>query len=190
MQSLAWCSRLAGLGRAAAAEMRGRSDLRLGVIISLSLDVPIDLVLVLQVERMRTYQDPVLAAAVLDAGLAPTTAQEFLPVKDGQRRRELVQDALREGWDAPQARATVKERCDSQQRSGYQATPADRCGSQQDMPISAERGARARSGVVVRRVQGLRAVLDAGPLAALSSEAVGNLRARSRLIWLNIFADG
>jgi hypothetical protein len=29
---------------------------------------------------------------------------------------------------------------------------------------------------VVQRVQGLRAVLDAGPLPALSPEAVGNLR--------------
>jgi ParB family transcriptional regulator, chromosome partitioning protein len=126
--------------------------------------------------RIRTYQDPVLAAAVLDSGLAPTTAQEFLPVKDGRRRRELVQDALREGWDAPQARAAVKERCDSQQRSGYQGTAADRCESQQDSKsTSAESGARSR--IVVRRVQGLRAVLDAGPLSALSPEAVGNLRA-------------
>jgi ParB family chromosome partitioning protein len=129
--------------------------------------------------RIRIYQDPVLAAAVLDAGLAATTAQEFLPVKDGRRRRELVRDALHEGWDAPQARAAVKQRCDSQQCSGsdYKET-IDRCDSQQGSrsTASAERGARARSRVVVQRVQGLRAVLDAGPLPALSPEAVGNLR--------------
>jgi hypothetical protein len=59
--------------------------------------------------------------------------------------------------------AAVKERCDSQQDSRSTA--------------SAEHGAQARSRVVVQRVQGLRAVLDAGPLEALSPEAVGNLRA-------------
>jgi hypothetical protein len=69
----------------------------------------------------------------------------------------------------------VKERCDSQQDSGHYATAADRCDSQRDNTSTSDE--RTRSRIVVRRVHGLRAVLDAGPLAALSPETVGNQRA-------------
>ena len=92
--------------------------------------------------RIRTYQDPILAAATLDSGLAPTTAQEFLPVKDAVLRRELVEKAVREAWDAPQARAAVRQRCESQQPPDG---GAERCDSQQH---TAEERALARCAVV------------------------------------------
>jgi ParB family transcriptional regulator, chromosome partitioning protein len=124
--------------------------------------------------RIRTYQDPVLAAAILDGGLAPTTAQEFLPVKDGQQRRELVQDALREGWDAPQARAAVRERCDSQRAPEPSADAATH-----DRVVLGPTG-RLRSRAVVRQVIELRRLLYAGPVGSLTPEAADELRRLAR----------
>ena len=119
--------------------------------------------------RIRVYQDPVLAAAILERGMAPTTAQEFLPVKSTEKRRELVQDALRAGWDAPQARAAVKDRCESQQVSIPADDAGKRCESQQ--PGIDER----RSQALARAIGTVRRLLHAGPASALSVEASAEL---------------
>jgi ParB-like chromosome segregation protein Spo0J len=124
--------------------------------------------------RIRTYQDPILAAAILDRGLAPTTAQEFLPVKDAVLRRELVEKAVREAWDAPQARAAVRQRCESQ----HLPHDAECCESQQRAAAETARSARSRA--VVRQVRALRRLLRAGPLSDLPLDVEGELRALAR----------
>jgi ParB family chromosome partitioning protein len=126
--------------------------------------------------RIRIYQDPLLAAAILDHGLARTTAQEFLPVKDARQRGELIRDALRERWDAPQARAEVRNRCESQQAG----TEATRCDSQQprsdaDARSTGERAARGRA--IRRHVHALRRLIGAGPADDLSARTLQDLRA-------------
>jgi ParB/RepB/Spo0J family partition protein len=119
--------------------------------------------------RIRVYQDPVLATAILERGLAPTTAQEFLPVKSRQQRQSLVQDALRESWDAPQARAAVKDRCESQRPAASSAHGETCCDSQQ-------RGIdERRSQALVRAIGTMRRLLHAGPASALSVEASAEL---------------
>lgn len=114
--------------------------------------------------RIRTYQDPVLAAAVLEQGLKPTTAQELLPVKDPRQRQDLVENALREGWDAPRARAAVKERCESQQPSA-----ASREGGAAD-------GRRRADAALAQRVSQLRAELEAHPFASMSRDLAAEIR--------------
>ncbi len=86
----------------------------------------------------------------------PMSAQEFLPVKDGAHRQALVQDALREGWDAPTARAAVRKRCDSQQEPDT---------------VALARAAARRSRAVVRQVQQRCRVLADGSAASLSAES-------------------
>lgn len=126
--------------------------------------------------RIRIYQDPLLAAAILDHGLARTTAQEFLPVKDAQQREALIQKALQKGWDAPQARAEVRNLDESQPTV---VIPA-RCESQ---PVRADAdtsgtGVRTARGRAIRRhVRALRQLIGSGPLDDLSSRTVQDLRA-------------
>jgi len=133
--------------------------------------------------RIRTYQDPVLAAAVLKGGLAPTTAQEFLPVKDGAVRQALVQDALREDWDAPTARAAVRDRCESQQQAPSASEIPERCDAQQEPDtLALARAAARRSRVVVRQAQQLRRVLDNSSVASLSAEATHELHGLARYL--------
>jgi ParB/RepB/Spo0J family partition protein len=124
--------------------------------------------------RIRIYQDPLIATAILDGGLARTTGQEFLPVKDARQREELIRDALREGWDAPHARAEVRNRWDRLQAG----SAASRCDSQQvtsaaDTTSTSE---RARGRAIRRHIRALRQLLGAGAIDDLSSRTLHDLR--------------
>jgi ParB family chromosome partitioning protein len=64
-------------------------------------------------KRLRVYADEALAPAVLAGRLPVTTAEELLPLKDRSQRDQLLERAITERWDAPTARAAVREVFDS-----------------------------------------------------------------------------
>jgi ParB/RepB/Spo0J family partition protein len=140
--------------------------------------------------RIRIYQDPLLAAAILDRGLARTTAQEFLPVKDTRQREELIRDALREHWDAPHARAEVRDRCDSQLA---ETTPIG-CNSQLHQSDTDTKNivlrAASRGRAIRRHVRALRQLLGAGSVEDLSSHTVQDLRALEGQLRMQFVAPG
>jgi hypothetical protein len=59
-------------------------------------------------KRVRVFGDPLLRQAVVESGLAVTTAEEMLAAS-GEFRTRLVQRATTEGWDATAARAAVRD---------------------------------------------------------------------------------
>jgi ParB family chromosome partitioning protein len=60
--------------------------------------------------RLRVFEDDVLAPLVLNSGLAVSTAEELLRADDLELRRELAEEAARDGWNQTAARHAVAAR--------------------------------------------------------------------------------
>jgi ParB family transcriptional regulator, chromosome partitioning protein len=60
-------------------------------------------------KRLRVFEDPVLAPAVLANKLSVSMAEELLGVKE-ERRYELAQQAVEQGWDRQRLRRAAKRK--------------------------------------------------------------------------------
>ncbi len=67
-------------------------------------------------KRLRVFEDPVLAPAVLANKLGVSQAEELLSVPEA-RRYELLQLAVDKGWDRQTLRKAAKQRSSSRKRS-------------------------------------------------------------------------
>jgi ParB family transcriptional regulator, chromosome partitioning protein len=76
-------------------------------------------------KRLRVYADEALGPAVLMGRVPVTTAEELLPLKDRRQRDQLLERAIAERWDAPTARAAVREVFDSNTSDRYRRAEAD-----------------------------------------------------------------
>jgi hypothetical protein len=71
--------------------------------------------------RLRVFEDDTLAPLVLANKLPVSTAEELLVVADADRRGELAQQAVAEGWSAPRCArlcASVSQRYNPTDRGG------------------------------------------------------------------------